>query len=125
MLRACHKVVKRGGRIAEYTIHTPNGLDRDAVGRASELGPIEVVADRSPADLLRAADFTVIVDEDATDGFEGILEATRAAMDELEDDLRREEGDTVFEEWQERRTNMLQGVSEGLLRRSLLVAVKE
>lgn len=125
MLRACHKAVRRGGRIAGYTIHTPKGLDGDAARRASELGPSEVVADRPPADLLRAADFTVMVDEDVTDDFEEILEATRAAMDELEDDLRREEGDTVFEEWQERRTNMFQGVSGGLLRRSLLVAVKE
>ncbi len=66
----------------------------------------------------------VYVDEDVTDAFHESLEAFRAAMDELEDDLRREEGDAVFEEWQERRTNMVQGVSEGLLRRSLLVAVK-
>jgi hypothetical protein len=66
----------------------------------------------------------VIVDEDVTDAFHETLEAFRVAMDELEDDLRREEGDAVFEEWQERQTNMVQGVSEGLLRRSLLVAVK-
>ena len=125
MLRACHKVVRRGGRIAGYTIHTPKGLDPDAARRASELGPSEVAADRSPADLLRAADFTVTVDEDVTDGFKEILEATRVAMDELEDDLRREEGDTVFEEWQGRQTRMFEGVSEGIIRRSLLVAVKE
>ncbi len=66
----------------------------------------------------------VIVDEDVTDAFHETLEAFRVAMDELEDDLRREEGDAVFEEGQERQTNMVQGVSEGLLRRSLLVAVK-
>ncbi len=66
----------------------------------------------------------VIVDEDVTDTFHETLEAFRVAMDELEDDLRREEGDAVFEEWQERQTNRVQGVSEGLLRRSLLVAVK-
>jgi hypothetical protein len=66
----------------------------------------------------------VIVDEDVTDAFHETLEAFGVAMDELEDDLRREEGDAVFEEWQERQTNMAQGVSEGLLRRSLLVAVK-
>ncbi len=66
----------------------------------------------------------VIVDEDVTDAFHETLEAFRVAMDELEDDLRREEGDAVFEEWQERQTNRVQGVSEGLLRRSLLVAVK-
>ncbi len=66
----------------------------------------------------------VIVDEDVTDAFHETLEAFRVAMDELEDDLRREEGDAVFEEWQERQSNRVQGVSEGLLRRSLLVAVK-
>ena len=66
----------------------------------------------------------MILDEDVTEAFHETLEAFRVAMDELEDDLRHEEGDAVFEEWQERQTNRAQGVSEGLLRRSLLVAVK-
>ena len=124
MLRACREVTKPGGRIGGYTIHTPSGLDRDAAKRASELGPSEVGAGQSPADLLRAAGLVVIVDEDVTDAVRETLEAFRVAMDELEDDLRREEGDAVFEEWQERQSNRVQGVSEGLLRRSLLVAVK-
>jgi hypothetical protein len=42
----------------------------------------------------------------------------------LEDALRAEEGDERYEEEQQDKRGMLQGIDEGLLRRSLIVAVK-
>ena len=124
MLRACHEVLRPGGRIAGYTIHTPTGLSRDDAKRASELGPSEVLADSAPCDLLRAAGFKVLLEEDVTADFKSTCEAMLGARHQLEDELRAEEGDALFEEEQQKKLHMIEGVSRGLLRRSLHVASK-
>ncbi len=75
-------------------------------------------------DLLRETGFRVIVDEDVTDDFQATCVAILQARRDLEDELRGEEGDVVFEEELETKALTLQGISEDLLRRSLLVASK-
>jgi hypothetical protein len=124
VLRACHDVLKPGGRIAGYTIHTPQGLSESQGKRASELGPSEVLSEASPVDLLRAASFNVIVEQDVTEHFRATCEAILRARSDLESKLRNEEGDALFEEEQEGRTLKLRGITEGLLQRSLIVAIK-
>lgn len=124
MLRACHEVLKPGGRIAGYVIHTPPGLSEARSRRATECGPGQVVAEVPPGDLLRRAGFLVIADDDVTEDFRETCTAIHEARHELEDDLRAVEGDVGFEDENSKKRLMLEGISEGLLRRSLLVATR-
>ncbi len=122
MLRACYEVLRPDGRIAGYAIHAPPGLSEPQRRRASKLGPGEVLAESPIGNLLREAGFRVIVDEDVTDDFQATCVAILQARRELEEELRGAEGDVVFEEELEKKSLLLQGISEGLLRRSLSVA---
>ena len=69
MLRECHRVVKPGGCIAGYVIHTPAGLSAADEQRASELGLDDVTAAAGPEDLMRAAGFSHVIREDVTRQF--------------------------------------------------------
>ncbi len=122
MLRACYEVLRPGGRIAGYVIYAPPGLSEAQRIRASELGPSEVLAESPIGNLHREAGFRVIVDEEVTEDFQTTCEAILRARRDLEEELRGAEGDDVFEEELEKKALTLQGISEGLLRRSLLVA---
>ncbi len=124
MLRECHRVLKAGGRIAGYVIHTPQGLRREDECRAAELGPSAVAAPALPEDLAESVGFSVMQLEDVTARFRTTCEAIVRARTELEHALRAEEGDEGYEEEQQDKRDMLQGIDEGLLRRSLIVAVK-
>jgi hypothetical protein len=122
VLRACYEALRPGGRIAGYSIHAPPGLTEAQANRASEFGPSEVHAVSRHGDLFREAGFRVTVDEDVTEDFQATCEAIIQARHDLEDELRGLEGDVVFEEELNKKALTLQGISEGLLRRSLLVA---
>lgn len=75
-------------------------------------------------DLFGQAGFRVTLEEDVTEDFRVTCEAIVRARRELEAELRGEEGDAVFEDELEKKMSTLQGASEGLLQRSLLVASK-
>lgn len=83
-----------------------------------------MVAEATPVPLHEAAGFRVIVDRDVTAPFRATCEAILEARRDLETELRGEEGDATFEEEQENKALMLKGISEGLLRRSLIVSAK-
>lgn len=105
-----------------YLIHTPAGMTPQRYERAVELGPAEVVTPEPLVRLVEAAGLRLLAQVDVTPVFrqtcEAILEARRAH----EAELRDEEGDQLFEEGQERKSDMRAGIDEGVLRRSLLVA---
>ena len=117
-------MLQPGGRIAGYVIHTPDGLSSGDKQRASELGPSDVAAAAPPEDLVRSAGFAVIRQEDVTAGFRTTCHAILRARSELEDALRVEEGPELYEVEQQKKRSMLEGVDEGLLLRSLIVAAK-
>jgi hypothetical protein len=116
-------VLKPGGRLAGYLIHTPAGLSPSETERAAELGPSEVAADRAPEVLTRLAAFTLVHYEDVTSQFRTACQALLTARVRLEPALRMDEGDEIFEAEHARKTAMLTGIHEGLLLRSLVVAV--
>jgi hypothetical protein len=124
VLRACHSLLRPGGRIAGYTIHAAEDLGAAERALAAELGPMAVNADRSPADLLRAAGFHLLIEEDVTATFQATAEAFWRAREDLADTLRLEEGDVRFEEEQQSTQAVLDGIARGLLRRSLHVGLK-
>ena len=124
MLRECNRVLKSGGCIAGYVIHIPTGLTDAQERRAEDLGPSDVTASTSPEVLTQAAGLTVVVKEDVTDAFRATCAALVAARRDLEDELRADEGDDFYEEERRQKNAMLQGIDEGILCRSLVVANK-
>jgi hypothetical protein len=70
------------------------------------------------------AGFDVTDEIDVTDHFRITGDAFASALAELESELRGEEGDEIVEESLTNRRRMQSGIAEGLLLRSLLVAVK-
>ena len=124
MLREFHRVLKLGGRVAAYVIHTPNDLSIEEETRARELGPSEVTASGSPEDLAASAGLTVIDQRDVTEEYRSLCEALLRVRGELETLLRDEEGDEEYEKGQSDKVSRLKGIDEGLLQRSLIVAVK-
>ncbi len=111
--------------MAGYVIHTPKGLSATAQRRANELGPSATAAAASPDDLARSVGFSVILVEDVTPLFRTTCEAILRARGEVEDELRVAEGPHAFEEEQQKKRRMLEGIDEGLLLRSLVVAGKQ
>ncbi len=81
-------MVKAGGRIAGYVIHTPQGLRREDECRAAELGPSAVAAPALPEDLAKSVGFSVIRREDVTARFRTTCEAIVQVRTELEGALR-------------------------------------
>ncbi len=118
-------MLKQGGRIAGFVIHTPTELTPAQEDRAAELGPSDVTASASPAALAREAGFAVTFVDDVTDQFRSTCDDLLRARVRLEDELRAEEGDAVYEEERDTKAAVRLGIDEGLLLRSLIVAVKK
>ena len=124
MLRECSRVLKKGGRIAGYVIHTPTGLSPSDGIRAAVLGPSDIGSLVPIEELTYSAGLNVIAHTDVTDVFRATCKAFLEAREELEDELRAEGGDEIYEEEQEKKLSMLTGIDEGLLLRSLIVSKK-
>ena len=122
MLRECHRVVKEGGCLAGFVIHTPAGLSAAAERRASELGPDAVVAAALPEDLTLEAGFLNVVRTDVTHQFKATVEAMLRAAKRWEAELRAEQGEEEYVAGCERGKAMLIGIREGLLLRSLVAS---
>jgi len=117
-------LLKSGSVLAGYIIHTPDGLTESQLSKAIELGPPSVAAPASPADMVRDVGFVSEVQPDVTDRFKESCLAFRKARLDLEAELRKLEGDEVYEEECSAGEGRLLGIQEGLLRRCLIVAVK-
>lgn len=124
MLRESFRLLKTGGVLAGYIIHTPEGLTEDQIERAIELGPPSVGAAASPQALARQVGFSSVDQHDVTDRFKKSCLAFKAARTQLEGKLRELEGDEVYDENCEEGKGRLLGIEEGLLLRCLLVAVR-
>jgi hypothetical protein len=110
--------------MAGYAIHTASGLSPAEELRAVDLGPPDVLGFASPDELTGTAGFSLTTQQDVTDVFRATCEATLETREQLQTELREEEGDEVYEDEQAKLRSMLTGIAEDLLRRSLIVAVK-
>lgn len=124
-MRECHRVLKPGGMVAGYLIHTTPGLSDADETRADELGPSLVSGASDPRVLIAEAGLSLTLCEDVTTDFRETSEALGAARGLHEADLRAEEGDEVYEEERQKQRDMRRGIDDGLLMRSLIVAVKD
>jgi len=117
-------VLQPRGRLVGYIIHTPDHLNAEDQERAAELGPSFVTASASPTELAQSAGFLVVHEEDVSTDFRSTAEALLHTRTELEEVLREEEGDDAYEEEQQKKRDMIEGIDAGLLVRSIIVAVK-
>ena len=124
MLRECFRVLRSGGRIAGYVIHTPDALGVADATRAAELGPDDVWAPAAPEDLARLAGFSDVVRTDVSDQYRATVEEMLQAAGRWEVELRAEQGDEEYEAGRTRGQSMQAGIREGLLLRPLLIGVK-
>ncbi len=113
-----------GGRIAGYVIHTPSGLSVSDESRAGELGPSDIVSPAPLEELMYSEGFAIVAQTEVTDVFRTTCEAILKERRKLEDELRAEEGNEIYEEEQEKKLSMLTGIREGLVHRSLIIAIK-
>ncbi len=121
MLRASHRVLKAGGRLAFVVIAVPEDLPAAARATASELGPDHVDGDAYPS-LVSHAGF---VDCDVTDVSHEYADTLLAWIREWEverDGLTSVMSRDEFEDWQARRRRALGAIRRGLLRRYLVAA---
>ena len=121
MLRECHRVLKPGGLLAGYTIHTPLDLSQADLDRASDLGPSFVGGWEDPATEAQRAGFGVVQKLDVTAGFRESSLAWRAGLEATEAVVREELGSEDYEHQVERNGCILAGIDAGLLRRSFWV----
>jgi hypothetical protein len=96
--------------MAFFTIFVPPGLSRRDHRRAVGLGPRAVGSNRAPFELVAAAGFIVVDQIDVTEEF---LETVRRWLRFSRD----------FDEQMADRTDMVEAIESGLLKRALLVAV--
>lgn len=119
MLRACWDLLVRGGYVAGYSIHAEAGG-----ARAVELGPGEVCSEADLSELHLAAGFGDVLEYDTTDDFAHTCRAVVEAARRLRDRSGAVREATFLAEELARKSAMLQGIEEGRLRRSLVVAHK-
>ncbi|MBI2912344.1 MAG: hypothetical protein HYY03_00305 [Chloroflexi bacterium] len=124
MLRACRRVLRPQGRLAFYTIHIPPGLSTADYRRAVRArSPGLASWRRQQTDLLRTAGFLDIDEIDFTGEFLRISRAWLEARLRHADELRQAEGaESVDQRIRDGRA-AIRAIEQGLLRRSLFVAV--
>lgn len=125
MLRECHRVLKPASRMVGYLIHARDGLTESERNRAAVLGPSCVMGLEASTKLAEVGGLTVIDQQDVTARFHDTCAALLLARREMEGELRHEEGDTAYDYELASKRDMLRGIDDGLLIRSLITAVKE
>lgn len=124
VLRECWRILRPGGRLAFTTIHVAPALDRRSHRRAVRAGPWHVATRRPYREMVERAGFADGCGLDVTEDYartqRSWLEATEARADEL----RRLTSDEDFAIAQADRRRTGDAIGEGLLRRTLITAVR-
>jgi cyclopropane fatty-acyl-phospholipid synthase-like methyltransferase len=123
VLRACRRLLRPGGRMAFTTIYVPDDLDPRQHRRGVRAGPWQVATRRPYRELVAQAGFTDITEIDVTDDYARTQKAWFDASEAHADVLRRVTSETDFAVAQRNRRLASAAIAEGLLRRSLFVAV--
>ena len=122
MLRACHRALKPGGRIAYYNILINEGLPAAERRRIAKDTPDGVYTPAQQQGLLRTAGFTHIQETDVSAEFLRVQRALLDANERHARGVRRALGADPFDERQARRRRTIRALEAGTRRRSLLVA---
>jgi hypothetical protein len=106
------------------TIHPTPGLDARRRRRAHRDGPVAVASHVPPHELLTRAGFTDIEETDCTAEFATVARAWIDQWDRHRDALAALLGAEEVDQRQRERRIQLRAVEDGLLRRTLLVALR-
>jgi len=123
VLRACHQILRPGGRLAFTTIHVAPNLDSARHRRAVRAGPWQVATRRPYPELVAQASFTDVVEIDVTLEYARTQRAWCVANESRAPEVRRLTSDTEFAAAQANRRFAQAAIEEGLLRRSLITAI--
>jgi cyclopropane fatty-acyl-phospholipid synthase-like methyltransferase len=124
VLRACHRLLRPGGRLAFTTIHVAPHLDARGHRRAVRAGPSQVATRRPYPELVAQADFHHVAVIDVTPDYARTQRAWLAATESRAAEVRRITSDREFATAQADRRYAQAAIEEGLLRRSLITAVR-
>jgi len=124
VLRACHQLLRPGGRLAFTTIHVADDLDPRQHRRAIRAGPWQVATRRPYPELVTRAGFHDVVAIDVTEEYARTQRAWLEANESRAGDLRRLVSSSEFEAAQADRGRARAAIEEGLLRRSLITATR-
>lgn len=122
MLRACNRVLRRGGKIGFLVISAAPDLDPAQRQRALEVGHVDP-GPGYPA-LLAQAGFVDTEVHDVTDQYRTTLAAWLGAYDDESEALTDLIGAEELSERQARRTRNLATVDLGLVHRYLVTAAR-
>lgn len=123
MLRACHRSLRPGGRLAFYTIFITAGLSDSDYRRAARAGPPAVRARRADhTDMLLAAGFADVQETDLTAEFLRTARARYQGRQQHFAQLAAAEGEASVNQKQADSRAQIKAIEAGLLRRSLFLA---
>jgi hypothetical protein len=100
--------------MAGYVMHTPTGLSTSDEIRAAELGPSDVASPAATEELAHTVGLATIVHKDVTDVLTVTYKAILETREKLEEELRAEEGDEVYDEETKKKHAMLDGIADRL-----------
>lgn len=117
-------MLKRGGRIAFFTIQPRPGLDPRRRRKANRVGPAGVAVPTSYESLLRSAGFRGIDAVDVTSEYHACQRRWIDAMARHEGPLRDSMGDEMYDQRVRDRGATLLAIDEGLLSRFVYSATR-
>jgi tripartite-type tricarboxylate transporter receptor subunit TctC len=122
VLRACRKVLREGGRLAFYVISIASGGSERDVRTAREAGPPFVDVEQIWPGLFGRAGLPDAETIDVTEQYRSTAARWLSVTIEMAVELRSLLGDEAFEEYVTSRTQKLEAIDRGLLKRSLFLA---
>ena len=122
VLRASHRVLKPGGRIAYYTIYVAPDLSAADYRRIMKFWPSASVGRRSLSEMLESAGFIDVRETAVTKQYQKTSRAWVEGRRRRYDGLERAMGEETLKGKIEEGKAILASIKDGLLRRSLLTA---
>ena len=117
-MRACKRSLRPEGRVAFVTIAVSPGLSKSEHRRAARIGPRGVASNKTPEELLTSSGFTDVETVDVTQDFIQTAKSWHHQYSEHEAALRKLLGNALDELFKN-RIDLITGVEEGLLQRTL------
>jgi len=124
VLRACHRLLRPGGRLAFTTIYVADGLDGPRHRRAVRAGPFQVATRRPYPELVAQAGFRDVVVIDVTPDYARTQRAWLEATESRAAEVQKIISNRDFAVAQADRRFALAAIEEGLLRRGLITGTR-
>ena len=124
MLRACNRVLKAGGLISFGVIAVADDLSDDETDQAADAGPVHVEAGPGYPELMAAAGFESVELTDVSDEYLATSAAWVREWDAESVELEQLVGTDDFAERQTSRRQAIEAISDGLLGRYLISAIR-